>query len=555
MIKNLLQSAEPREKLMSFDNENLKRAFDEWTVLLGERAVISGEGASKKYGQNEIAATRKFLAALKPKNVEEISAVVRIAAKYKIPLYPVSMGKNWGYGASTPVADNCVIVDLSGMDKIVEMDEELGLVTVQPGVTLKKLRDYLDQRKLRYLAPVHGAGPNASIIGNALERGYGVTPYVDHFGAVTSLEAVLPNGEIYRPALSANGGSAIDKAFKWGIGPYLDGIFTQGSYGIVTEMTIALAPIPEHVEVFIFSLKREKDLEKAVKAVQDVLKSVGSVTGSVNLMNSNRVLSMVEKYPFDSVEKGKIMSPELVEHLLKENYLSCWTIGGVIYGDKKILDATKDVIKKTISPLAKRKLFFSRRKINFIKRILNVLPDRLTRKVKKQISNLEETLNVAEGAPTEIALPLCYWKSGKRPHKGKEMNPAQDGCGVIWYSPLVPMKSDQVRTYVDTVKKICTEHQIEPLITLTSLSHRCFDSTVPLLFDPRDPDETERAKKCYLALYEAGKKQGFLPYRVGIDHMDLVTQSGSTFWDLVSRLKKTIDPHGIISPGRYCPPE
>lgn len=99
------------------------------------------------------------------------------------------------------------------------------------------------------------------------------------------------------------------------------------------------------------------------------------------------------------------------------------------------------------------------------------------------------------------------------------------------------MKPDKVRALVDMVKAICVEHQIEPLITLTSLSFRCFDSTVPILFDPKDQDETSRAHQCYKALYEAGRKEGFLPYRVGIEHMRLVTQTGSTYWDLVSRFK------------------
>lgn len=538
---------------MQLDNESFKKALTEWKGLLGDGGVTSDEYALQRYGQNELVVTRKILAALRPKDTREVSGIVKIAGKYKIPIYPISTGCNWGYGASTPVLDNCVIIDLSGMDKILEIDTELGLVTLQPGVTTKMLRDYLDSRKLSYLVPVSGAGPNYSLIGNALERGYGVTPYVDHFSAVTSLEAVLPNGEIYQPALSQNGGAEIDKAFKWGIGPYLDGIFTQGNFGIVTEMTIALAPLPEQVQMFLFSVGSDNDLEIGVKAVQDVLKKLGNVTGSINLMNAQRVLSMVEKYPFQKVEKGKIMSQKLVDELLKRNYLSCWTIGGVIYGDQEILQTARKMIRETLGPIASKGLFFSRKKIESLKRMARLIPSFLVRNLKKQLENLDESFKVAEGTPSEIDLPLCYWKSGKRPPKGEKMNPALDGCGVIWYSPLVPMKPYRVRMYVDMVNRICVEHQIEPLITLTSLSFRCFDSRVPILFNPQDPDETSRAHKCYRAFYETGKKEGFLPYRVGIEHMGLVTQTGSTYWNLVSRLKKTVDPDGIIAPGRYCP--
>ena len=77
-----------------------------------------------------------------------------------------------------------------------------------------------------------------------LERGYGITPYADHFAAVTALEAVLPDGRIYRSALSELGGATVDRAYKWGIGPYIDGLFAQGNFAVVTNMTIALAPRP-----------------------------------------------------------------------------------------------------------------------------------------------------------------------------------------------------------------------------------------------------------------------------------------------------------------------
>lgn len=535
------------------EHSNFSKAVSGWCTIVGKEGVVLDRDAIRRYTSNEIAAERCVPAVVKPTHTGQVSAVVRIAAKYGIALYPVSTGNNWGYGAASPVKDGCVIVDLSGMNHIVDLDEDLGLVTIQPGVTTGQLREYLDSRGLPYLVPVHGAGPDSSLIGNALERGYGITPYVDHFGAVTSLEAVLPDGSVYRPALSALGGKAIDRAFKWGIGPYIDGIFSQGSFGIVTEMTISLAPIPETVEGFLFSLKCETQLEEAVRAVQDILKSIGNISGSINLMNSRRVLSMIEPYPLEKVPRGGIMSEDLVEELVTRNACGPWTVGGVLFGDRRLVGAAKAILKKRTRLLARRHLFFSRRRIDMLLGLSRLLPDRLGGRLKRQIANVDEAFKVAEGAPSDVALNLCYWKSGRRPPQGRRMNPAADGCGVIWYSPIVPMKPDKVRLYVDTVKRICTMHGMEPLITLTSLSHMCFDSTVPLLFDPEDEVQTRQAKACYRALFEAGREQGVLPYRVGIDHMDLITSAGGAYWDVVSALKKVIDPDNIISPGRYCP--
>jgi hypothetical protein len=84
------------------------------------------------------------------------------------------------------------------LQQIVDFDAELGTVTLEPGVTQGMLAAFLERERQPFLVPVTGAGPTCSLVGNALERGYGITPFADHFGAVLSLEAVLPDGRVYR---------------------------------------------------------------------------------------------------------------------------------------------------------------------------------------------------------------------------------------------------------------------------------------------------------------------------------------------------------------------
>jgi len=117
----------------------------------------------------------------------------------------------------------------------------------------------------------------------------------------------------------------------------------------------------------------------------------------------------------------------------------------------------------------------------------------------------------------------------------------------------VTMKPEMIRKYTQMVRSVCQKHGMEPLITLTSISSRCFDSTVPLLFNTGDQDETDRARKCYEELFDLGRSMGLLPYRVSINHMDKVINPDSAYWKMVAAIKKSIDPNNIISPGRYCP--
>jgi hypothetical protein len=138
------------------------------------------------------------------------------------------------------------------------------------------------------------------------------------------------------------------------------------------------------------------------------------------------------------------------------------------------------------------------------------------------------------------------------PPANGDMDPDRDGCGLIWYPPLVPMKPERVRRFVEIVGETCAAYGIEPLMTLTSLSDRCFDSSVPLLFDRSDADEAARAQSCYRALLDAGRREGFLPYRMNAHAMDWLTGEDIPYWDTVATLKSAIDPGGIIAPGRYA---
>ncbi len=532
------------------DQKKLATAIKAWRQSLTQD-VLDYANAQNQYGACTTLIQRKILAALRPCNRNEVEKVVCIANEYRIPLYPISTGNNWGYGTANPIVDDCVIVDLSQMQKIYCVDRELGIVDLEPGVTQQALHHYLKENNLPYMVPATGAGPNCSIIGNALERGYGLTPHTDHFSAVTSLEVVLPDGRIYNKAL-AKDGPQINQLYKWGTGAYLDGIFSQSNFGITTRMSIALAAKPERIQAFFFSIEQDDQLEDAVNTVREVLRCTQGITGSINLMNRHRVLPMVSPYPLENQLQGGLISETTLDQLAKKNKITAWTGVGAIYGDKAIVKSTQAVIKRLLKPHASRLHFLNSSKIGMLQQIFDFFPGMKKSQMAVIIKKITQTLEIMEGQPNELGLTLAYWKSGKP--SGDTKNPAKDGCGLIWYSPLVPMKAAEVRSFTTMVHDVCRDHKIEPLITLTSLSGQCFDSTIPILFDKQDKEAAARAQECYFALYEAGRKLGFLPYRMGVHSMQHVTdQQDNIFWQLSQELKQTLDPNNIISPGRYTP--
>jgi 4-cresol dehydrogenase (hydroxylating) len=118
-------------------------------------------------------------AAVAPKSAEEVQAIVKAANRYRIPLWPVSTGRNLAYGGSAPVLRGSVVLDLKRMNRVLEIDEELGYALVEPGVSFFDLFEALQAAggKLWISTPAPGWG---SVIGNALEHGLGYTPYGVH---------------------------------------------------------------------------------------------------------------------------------------------------------------------------------------------------------------------------------------------------------------------------------------------------------------------------------------------------------------------------------------
>ncbi|MGZ4354345.1 MAG: FAD-binding oxidoreductase, partial [Gaiellaceae bacterium] len=82
-------------------------------------------------------------AAVAPASAEEVQAILRLANEHRIPLWPISRGKNLGYGYSAPLLPGSVVLDLTRMNRILEVDEKHAYCVVEPGVGFFDLYDHL----------------------------------------------------------------------------------------------------------------------------------------------------------------------------------------------------------------------------------------------------------------------------------------------------------------------------------------------------------------------------------------------------------------------------
>lgn len=467
------------------------------------------------YKLNTLNIKREIGGARTPSTIEEVKQIILSANENNLKIWPISSGKNWGYGSSLPVTNNNIILDLGNIKEIKDFNETDGVITITPGVTQQMLYDYL--KDTNYITPSTGAGPEVSVLSNLLERGYGLAPIQDHFSSLICLKAILADGSEYNSSLNEIVGEDIGKKFKWGIGPYLNGIFTQSNFAVVTEVTIQLAKKSEHTELVKFCFNNE-NLELVINMIKNHLHKYPSLLSGVNLMNQERMLAMGIKQSYD------------------------WTCIFAINSDKSFVGPIKKSIKKGLKNRINLN-FISKRKIDFLK----IIP--LPQNIKRDLAAAEEMYHILGGRPTRLALNLCYLKN---PEQKKTFDPDKDNCGLIWYSPLVEMNYKSVSDYISFIRSTSKKYKMEPLITLTSLNHMIFDSTIPILFSKDDlNNETLNAHNCYNELLRIGREKGFFPYRMGVAHMEELTKMAPKFFDIQGLIKKALDPKNIIAPGRY----
>lgn len=521
----------------------LTRALEEWRYAIGEDYVITNPEALAQAQTATFQTTQRVPAILQPANLAEVQACVRIANTYKQPLYPVSNGKNWGYGSQVPAQDGCVILHLQRMKQITAYDERLAYVTVEPGVTVRQLYHFLRERNSSLFVSVVGGPMDTSLIGNTLERGLGTGRYADRFGYVCDFEVVLPTGECVHTGYDRFPGAQAGKVSRWSVGPYFDGIFTQSNFGIVTSMTIWLLPMPRSATVCLFTLKDDERLEDLIEALY-VLKFEGGCP-SIYLYNDYKFLSMLlVQSPELSMQSGDaFISPDLMGSIRSALGFGAWS-GSITLqcASKQLCEAMCAFIRDTLSEKVDTLRF-----VNFDDQSVE-----LTRGENRDlgITDLLTVRSSLDTVKSDGGLRTTYWRK-KTPPIYSDMNPDRDHCGVIWCAPLIPLTGKHVRAAKDIIEQVSFAHQMEPHLSLECVSERSVIITIVLLYDRDVAGEDERAMACHHELLQKLIEAGYIPYRLGIHSMQGLPAVVDDSVLLQQRIKEALDPNGILAPGRY----
>ena len=536
-------NAEAKEK-----TNNIFSAINAWQKIVGSENVIDDSRSIKEFESATYKTTNSIALILFPQNVEHVQECVRIANKYCVSLYPISKGKNWGYGSRVPAENNCVVISLEKMNSIKDFSEDLAYITVEPGVTFQQVYDFLIEKNSKLVAPGIGSSKSASLIGNALERGIGKGIYGDRFQFSCNMEVVLPNGDLINTGFGNIENANSKNVYKWGLGPSIDGIFTQSNFGIITKMTFWLSQRPEFFQQIFYTIKNNEQLDKAIEALRK-LRLEGTLTTTSTLANSHRILSMKQQFPYGKFDENKSIPNEYVKEFESAALRgACWV------GDDAILSATKKIgkarakrVKQLLGKAVDDLIIIDNEKAAIFKILWKPIKILTGVDLRELLFFFYNSFYL--GKPMEKQLSICYFRKKITPPA--EIDIDKDRCGVIWYSPSVPFQDKHVRNTLTILEKVYTKYQFEPNIGMNFMSDRGIAFTAAIIYDRDVEGQDERAINCYNEMKEELLKAGYPPYRLGIQSMDKMFSTSKEYVDFVNSLKRSIDPNNIISPSHY----
>jgi glycolate oxidase len=247
--------------------------------VLGKSAVLTDADVTASYSRDmmPLAPSGRPLAVVLPESTEQVQAVVRACAGARVPIVPRGAGS--GLSGAANAVDGCVVLVLTKLNQVVEIDPGNRLAVVQPGVVNLDFRNAVEKHGLFY--PPDPSSYDWCTIGGNLSTNagglccvkYGVTT-----DSVLGLEVVLADGEILRTGRRTVKGVAGYDLARLFVG-------SEGTLGVITQATVQLKPLPQAPATFVAGFT---STEAAGEAVARVVRE-GLVPSLLEIMDASSI--------------------------------------------------------------------------------------------------------------------------------------------------------------------------------------------------------------------------------------------------------------------------
>lgn len=459
---------------MTIDTEAVVKALKE---IVGKEYVASDKETCYVYSQD--CSIEKGVIpdiVIRPKTTEEVSEVLKLANEQKLGIYPRGAAASLVL-MGVPLREDSIVMDLTRMNRIVELDEESMSVTVETGITWGELETLLKEKE--WYTGFIGPGPGLSTtIGGAISVCsvyYGSAKYGTAADITLGLEVVLPTGEIIR-----TGSAALQKAkrhTRYGIGFDATGLFCgdQGILGVKTQATLKLFPLPKAIGFFTFGYT---DLDSCHDALYEMAKL--HIASDLGYVDQLKVPLGPRKYRF--LIHGKIES----------------------HSDEEL--AVQIELFKKIGEERGVDLGPSLGKLLFGDMVYEYFP------IAGKLGNYGATCN---------KVPIV---------QAKEL-----------HAKFMEIQDK----YAEELKK----YQILN-VWYTFISGSCIDILPQFQIPVDNPESREFGRKIWKEFIGEEVQEGCIHYWLGKVIGDRVVEHYQpAYYEFVTRIKKTLDPNGILNPG------
>jgi 4-cresol dehydrogenase (hydroxylating) len=364
---------------------------------------------------------------------------------------------------------------------------------------------------------------------------------------------VLGNGDIVRTGFRHVPESKISYIYRHGLGPSLDGLFFQSNYGIVTSAGFDLIPARAHHRAMVVSARREEDLEDLVDALSRLRKQ-NIIQTVVHVGNRNRssitltplVYSFLVEQGHPDNENTKALADSIVE---REGFGPWGAVAG-LFGTRRQIRCMQEEIRRALRGLADVR-FLGDAGIARGRAVLSRFSFLDVCRRKRAVLHAVEALyGLSKGIPTDAALKSVSWPIGVLPGSGGT-DLDQGRGGILYCVPFIPSSGTRAREVVRRTEEVFGAHGFTPYITLNLVDGKAMEGVINLAFDREDRGRATEAHACVEELLLRFMKDGYLPYRVGVQTMEKILDEKDPYWKVVRDLKQVFDPNNIIAPGRY----
>jgi glycolate oxidase len=255
-----------------------QRIIDELAVIVGSAGVTTDAEKMAVYAHDETSEAHYFRmpdVVVKPGNATEVSEILKLANRERVPVTP--RGSGTGLSAGCVPMFGGIVMSMERMNRILEVDTQNLFMVVEPAVTTGEVQRRAKDAGLLYAGDPCSA-ESSQIGGNVAENAGGnkAVKYGTTSRYVHGLEVVLPNGDIMRV-----GGKCVKDVSGYDLIKLFVG--SEGTLGVITRIWLKLLPLPKFKVGLLAPFEQMQD---AIEVVPKIMTGSGVVPTSVEFMDS-----------------------------------------------------------------------------------------------------------------------------------------------------------------------------------------------------------------------------------------------------------------------------